>query len=278
MMTQSRGRHWLLIMVLLMVPGLGAGTVRAQEGGGRPETVCLQCHGGQQGRLGAPVGLWRKSVHAANGISCHDCHGGDPTDFANAMSPEKGFLGAPAEEKIPAFCGRCHVGVLEDYRTSKHGLALGKGGPQCVTCHGNHAVVKASLALINEKDCTRCHDFARAKTIKEALTATDAMISGLEEDLSALHRVGISVKEMRGEVFDQRNKFHRLFHSVDVEKVRSETAGFQAALGKIRDQVEVIQGDLKQRKLWGGAAILLLVLAGLFFLLLRRTYHEEEKS
>jgi len=30
---------------------------------------------------------------AANGISCHDCHGGDPTDYEMAMTPERGFAG-----------------------------------------------------------------------------------------------------------------------------------------------------------------------------------------
>jgi hypothetical protein len=59
------------------------------------ETVCTQCHGPLPGRLGEPVKLWRSSIHAANSISCHNCHGGDPTDMAMAMSPARGFLGIP---------------------------------------------------------------------------------------------------------------------------------------------------------------------------------------
>src|SRR5512143_2111969 len=104
------------------------------------ESVCIKCHSGLQGRLGAPPRDWKGSVHAANGISCNNCHGGDPTDMAMAMSPARGFLGKPTEMAIPGFCGRCHVGVKEDYLASAHGRALGKGGPQCVTCHSNHAV------------------------------------------------------------------------------------------------------------------------------------------
>jgi len=241
------------------------------------ETVCLQCHGGQQGRLGKPVGLWRQSVHAANGISCHNCHGGDPTDFATAMSPEKGFRGAPKAEQIPDFCGRCHVGVREDYLASKHGQALGKGGPQCVTCHGNHAVKKASLDLINEQDCTRCHDYGRAKTIKAAVADTDSLISGLTQDLTELHRVGIAVKDMQGETFALRNDFHRLFHSVDVEQVRQQTAKFQERAAAIRSEVDKIQETLHQRKLWGALAAGLLLFSSALCFLLRKTYHEEEE-
>lgn len=246
---------------------------RAQE----EETVCIQCHGSQPGRLGKPVGLWQQSIHAANGISCHSCHGGDPTDFAMAMSPERGFIGVPKEDEIPDFCGRCHVGVKEDYLQSAHGQALGVGGPQCVTCHGNHHVVAVSPELINPQDCTRCHDYGRADEIKSAVVETDRIISDLEHSLAALHRVGIVTREMQGELFSLRNDFHRLFHSVDVEKVRNQTAGFQQELGKIRDRVTAIEGELRRRKLWGGGVVALLVLGGVLALLLHKTYLEEEQ-
>lgn len=274
-----RIKGWLLggSLLLLLLP---QSVLAADEAtpSTAPQTVCLQCHGGMEGRLGEPVGLWKKSIHRQNGISCHDCHGGDPTDFAMAMSPERGFLGAPEKNDIPAFCGRCHIGVKDDYLASKHGQALGKGGPQCVTCHGNHAVVKASLALINDKDCTRCHSFERAKRIKAALVDTDRIITGLETDLAGLHRLGISVKNLQGKVFARRNEFHRLFHSVEVDRVHQGTAKVQTSLAEVATEVAGIRSDLGQRKLWGGIAVVLLLLAGCLSLLLRRTYHDEEKG
>ena len=276
-MMRTNLNQWLmpaLIAVLMLLPTV---TLAEEAPAAQPETVCLQCHGGQQGRLGAPVGLWRDSVHAANGISCNDCHGGDPTDFAMAMTPERGFIGVPEANAIPAFCGRCHIGVKDDYLASKHGQALGKGGPQCVTCHGSHAVKIASLDLINDKDCSRCHTYERAATIREALAATDARIAALDHDLDQLHRIGITVKALKGEVFSQRNSFHRLFHTVDVNKVRTETAGVQANLDKVAAKVDAIHNDLSQRKLWGGVAIGLLLVAGILFLLLRRTLPDPEQ-
>jgi len=239
------------------------------------ETVCIQCHGALPGRLGEPVKLWKGSAHAANGISCHNCHGGDPTDMAMAMNPSRGFLGAPKGGAIPEFCGRCHVGVKEDYLASAHGRALGRGGPQCVTCHSNHAVSKATPDLINNRDCTRCHEYGRAEEIRSSVIETDRRIAELEQALLVLHRTGIVTKEMEGELFSLRNRFHRLFHNVDVEKVRSQTAGFQAELGKIRGRMTSIENELKQRKLWGGAIVVLLLFGGVLALLLHKSYKEK---
>jgi len=240
-----------------------------------PETVCIQCHGAQSGRLGEPVGSWKGSVHEVNGISCHGCHGGDPTDMAMAMSPARGFLGVPGEKNIPDFCGRCHVGVKEDYLASAHGRALGSGGPHCVTCHGSHRVKTATPDLINRRDCTRCHDYGRAEEIKSAVAETDRRITTLEQSLANLHRIGITTKEMDGELFALRNRFHRLFHSVEVDKVRSRTAGFQKELAGIGSRVARLEEELNRRKLWGGAVVVLLAGGGILALLIYRSYRRE---
>ncbi|TYO96340.1 hypothetical protein EDC39_11446 [Geothermobacter ehrlichii] len=272
-------KSWILTLPLLFLLALPALAAEDEGGAAGPaKTVCQQCHGGMQGRLGAPVGDWEHSVHRENGISCHDCHGGDPTDFAMAMSPDRGFLGAPEEAEIPAFCGRCHIGVRDDYLDSKHGRALGEGGPQCVTCHGNHAVQRASLALINDKDCTRCHSFGRAARIRAALASTDNKIDDLEKAIDALRRVGIAVKPLRGKVFSARNNFHRLFHTVDVDRVHEGTASVQAELDKVAGRIAEIRSELSTRKLWGGITVVLLLVAGVLSLLLRKTYQDEERE
>lgn len=266
-------RVLLLFTALLGLPV--AGTALAAEPG---ETVCLQCHGGQPGHLGAPVQAWQGSVHQRSGISCHDCHGGDPTDYANAMSPERGFLGAPAHAAVPEFCGRCHVGVLGDYRESAHGLKVAQGGAQCVTCHGDHAVQEATLELINERDCTQCHDYARAAQIKSALAETDARFAGLGEEFERLKLLGVNTGPARGSLFDLRNRYHRVFHSFNVEKVRGETTRIGGELEKLRAEVAGHDARFAQRKLWGGIAIGLLLALGVVFLQVRHTYQEEERD
>ncbi len=254
----------LLVLSVLCGPGLAE------------ETVCLQCHGGQEGRLGAPVALWKTSVHAANGISCHDCHGGDPTDFGTAMDPDKGFIGAPEYEEVPAFCGRCHLGVREDYSSSAHGKALNRGGAQCVVCHGNHAVQEASIDLINEKSCSRCHSYERAAKVKKAIAQTEVNLQQLEDQLVELHRVGIDTQKISGQLFASRNDFRRLFHTVNVEKMEASTAGFATRLSKIESQIQTIKNELSQRKMIGGLVVLLLVIGGCIAMLIRKSYHEEE--
>jgi nitrate/TMAO reductase-like tetraheme cytochrome c subunit len=242
------------------------------------DTVCIECHGGLEGRLGAPVALWRTSVHAANGISCNDCHGGDPTDYAMAMSPERGFIGVPKYTEVPDFCGRCHVGVAKEYKDGAHGQAIDRGGAQCVVCHGNHAVQPASLDLINEQSCTRCHSYERAALIRMALVETDTKIRKVGHELERLYRLGFNVEDMESSLFNQRNLFHRTFHGVNVDEVRQKTASVQSELGKIDRKVEAIDTTLGERKLWGSVAITLFILTGVVFLLVRKAYEEDEKG
>lgn len=256
----------LLSVLLLIQPAVAA----------EKDNVCIQCHSGMQGRLAEPVKLWRTSVHAKNGIYCNDCHGGDPTDFAMAMSPERGFRGKPSYTEVPAFCGRCHLGVKEDYLASAHGKALDRGGAQCVMCHGNHAIQPASINLINEKSCTRCHTYERAKLVKQAISGTEATLVKLESSVDSLHRLGINVERLKKELFAKRNDFRRLFHTVNVEKIKAQTSKFTESLAKTKKEIDTYENDLSRRKLIGGVFVALLLLGGCIALLIRRSYHDEE--
>lgn len=105
-------------------------------------------------------------VHANAGISCADCHGGDPTleivdeDYDPAKESSTGFVGAPSVRDIPDFCGKCHadaafmqrynpnlaVDQLAQYWTSGHGKKLREGATdvaECVSCHGSHGMLAA---------------------------------------------------------------------------------------------------------------------------------------
>lgn len=238
----------------------------------QPETVCIQCHSTLPDKLGAPVALWRKSIHAENGISCNSCHGGDPKNAADAMNRARGFLGAPKETEIPAFCGRCHPGVMKDYLASAHGRALGKGGPTCVTCHGNHQVLKASLDLINDKSCTRCHSFERAKTIRAAMQQTESEIIGIERRISGFQATGVDMDRLGKSLFAVRNRFHTLFHDVNVERVKQESTQINAELVKLDRDLKVIEEARAKRKVAGGIAVFFVLLIALLVHLLKKSY------
>lgn len=236
------------------------------------EIVCVQCHGGQQGRLGEPVKLWRGSIHAANGVACNNCHGGDPKDAVNAMSPARGFLGVPKEHDIPAFCGRCHVGVFKDYTRSAHGRALGKGGPTCVTCHGNHLVVKASLDIINEKRCGQCHNYDKAGIIKEAMQQTEGRILSIGGRIDTRKGEGVDTERLEKGLFSVRNRFHTLFHNVDVAAVKRESVQINSELSSIDASLAKIEKEHGKRKYAGAAVVGAALLAAFLLYLLRRSY------
>ena len=259
-------RNHALALVMAVVMAVSAAGAWAEE------IVCLTCHSALPEKYSQPVKLWKGSIHEENGIACNACHGGDPKDAANAMKKERGFLGAPAYNAVPEFCGRCHVGVLKDYLASAHGRALTRGGPNCVICHGNHHVLKASLELINEKSCSRCHSFERAKIIRTAMQETEAMIVAIDGRINGYKQIGVDTERLEKELFATRNRFHTLFHNVDVKRVTDESAGIKADLQKIETALTEVDKHRQRRKLGGAVAVAIALVAALLAHLMRKTY------
>lgn len=262
---RKMARGWLLAALFLFLP-LPAFPAEAAE------IVCVQCHGSLPGKLGAPVRLWKGSIHAENGVACNHCHGGDPKDAANAMSPARGFMGAPRGNDIPAFCGRCHVGVKNNYLASAHGRALGKGGPTCVACHGNHLVVKASLGLINESNCARCHSFERARLLKSAMEHTETLLVAMEGRINSFKGEGADTDREEKGLFALRNRFHTLSHELDVEKVGKESSQINNELKRLDTVLQGMSEVRWKRKIAGAAAVCGALLVALLFHLLKKSY------
>jgi Cytochrome c3/Cytochrome c554 and c-prime len=152
--------------------------------GKHAEDTCSACHLAlDDARLRAPAQLADSDIHHTQGISCAGCHGGDPSsdDAEVAMSPSKGFVGKIAYRDIPEICGSCHSDAafmlryapniptdqLQQYKTSKHGLALAKGDTNvavCTSCHGAHGIRQVNdgrspvypTHIVDT--CARCHD------------------------------------------------------------------------------------------------------------------------
>ena len=236
------------------------------------ETVCIECHSSLERRAGAPFKQWQASIHAESGISCHNCHGGDPKDPPNAMSPARGFLGVPKETDIPAFCGQCHVGIKVEFLASAHGKALGRGGPTCVTCHGSHGIKRVTIDIINEKTCSQCHSYERAAEIKEAMRLTERHITDIGARLGKLKVKAIETETQEKKLFSERNRYHRLFHDVDTGRVKAESAGINKELEKIDSWLAGFDYIFHMRKIAGAIAVGAALLAALLFHLLMKTY------
>jgi hypothetical protein len=206
------------------------------------QIVCIQCHSldlMKPAYRGIPQ-EWRKSVHYQNGVACNDCHGGDPKDAALAMSPQKGFVGVPKPKAIPQFCGKCHLGIMKSYLESDHGkalLATGRG-PNCVLCHGSHNIQPANLNIINEKLCGVCHSYARAQDIKASLLLTEQEINQIDKNLKTLKAGLIATGDEEKALFRTQAEYRTLFHSVDVNLVKSKTAEFTKKLAALSQQVQ----------------------------------------
>jgi hypothetical protein len=203
---------------------LSPGVANSQD---EEETSCLICHGSAEWfgeSAGEIIDQHRGSVHAAVGLSCHDCHGGNPDpalaeDMEAAMDPSyqpSPFLGAPAATDVPAFCGRCHADVsymkqflpdprvdqLEEYWTSRHGERLRQGDTKvatCISCHGTHDILRTTNSDARvyptrlAETCAGCHaDTARMAdygipTDQYALWRRSVHAQGMfeQDDLSA---------------------------------------------------------------------------------------------
>jgi len=131
--------------------------------------------------LAQPAKAFDADVHHQAGLTCADCHGGDPNDDSmDAMSPARGFRGVPKRAQIPEFCARCHsdedyirvfnpklrTDQLSQYITSVHGKRLKQGDVKvatCVDCHSVHNILavadpRAPVYPTNvASTCAHCH-------------------------------------------------------------------------------------------------------------------------
>jgi hypothetical protein len=182
-------------------PGLAAATVTgARQGSSEAaaagavqlqQTSCVMCH--FDAELFEPEEIaaldgYRNDVHATVGLSCHDCHGGNPDpalfeDYVGAMDAsfsDNPYRGRPDPAGVPGFCGTCHsdaaymrrfgpairVDQEAEYGTSHHGASLRAGDTNvatCVSCHGAHGIRRPSDPLspvyptaVGET-CSGCH-------------------------------------------------------------------------------------------------------------------------
>src|SRR6266540_5840992 len=147
------------------------------------KSSCIECHSKlEDTRLSGPAKAFDNDIHHARGLSCNDCHGGDPNADTKegAKDPRKGYLGKPKTLDIPAYCGKCHsdanlmkrfnpslrVDQEREYYTSVHGQKLKAGEARaatCVSCHSVHGIrsptdpLSTVYAANVAETCSKCH-------------------------------------------------------------------------------------------------------------------------
>jgi hypothetical protein len=151
------------------------------------QNSCLECHAQQGGKSAEIVKQHMASIHAARGVGCVDCHGGDAAKKTKeeAMASSAGFVGKPKIQDIPALCASCHARVdlmrqydiptdqYAKYKESVHGEKLAQGNTNvatCFICHDQHGTkeVKDPTANVYPQNipglCGNCH--ANAQLMK----------------------------------------------------------------------------------------------------------------
>lgn len=223
---------------------------------------CITCHKQLEGDLAKPVELWQESIHKKNSISCYNCHGGNPkVQDMGAMDPEAGFVGAPKEKDVPGFCGKCHVAVMENYMNSPHWQTEKEKRPVCTTCHTAHHQQKATLDLINDKDCTRCHTYERAKKLKFVMEGTENEIVQLNSRIEKVSEEGFNTKSLEDALFANRNEFHRLTHVLSVDLIIDKTGTITGDIKKIEKSIESDEAKIRLRKIGGAVLVAFLLIS-----------------
>jgi phage-related minor tail protein len=101
---------------------------------------------------------------------------------------------------------------------------------------------------------------------------TEAMIVNIDGRINDFKKIGTDTEKLEKELFAVRNRFHTLFHNVNVELVKKESAQIQGELKKIRGALDSLDDTQGKRRIAGAAAVSFMLLFALALHLLRKTF------
>jgi hypothetical protein len=236
-------------LAFFFATGVAVNTVSAED----VSNSCIQCHGQASFRVTEKKLYkyfrdWELSIHAQEGVSCSDCHGGDPnsSDKETAHGKDIKQLMTPVEyERISDTCGRCHKKNAENYKKSKHYRILAGEGrshptPTCVTCHGsiNTAIPKSdSIASI----CAHCHN-----TVTENHPENPEITSYLVERLSFINSYfryliskGVLEKspDFSKTIDNELSELAQIWHTLELDKIEAKTLQIRTLMMKKRKEL-----------------------------------------
>lgn len=123
----------LSLLLLFIVPGPAFAEPLAQDDSGAEP--CARCHWSE-------TSTWQPSHHAANGVTCSDCHGAYVEDH-----PSEGVMQLTVDASQ---CRNCHPVTNEEWQDSLHAEL----GVNCINCHVPHS---QTTRLASEQLCCSCH-------------------------------------------------------------------------------------------------------------------------
>jgi len=228
---------------------------------------CVECHGETSflvtnKKLYSYFRRWRSSNHTREGVTCADCHGGNP-QYSDKEKAHGGDLSAALPSSavnfrnIPRTCGRCHEHIYEGFRESVHFEHLVSKdqedqGPTCVTCHGSMNVTVLNAYTVKET-CQQCHN-EETQNHPENSKEASALLRNLLSIQRHYHYIAArgspaATKSFLEDVDAQVHDLTVTWHTFDLDAMSEKT---EAVLEELRAKREEVAGaahkkDLKNR-------------------------------
>lgn len=224
-----------IVSFLFMLPEMAAA-----------ENGCVHCHE----TITAPSMRqfhqdWKDSIHSRRGITCENCHRGDPGKGTREEA-HRGVYGSMDPKssvyytRIPALCGSCHKAEYDEFSTSRHYrdfVTLGVG-PNCVTCHDSMST-KIIRADQIEVFCAVCHNAkadllpgvtSHARAVMEQMEATARKMRQAEAVLIRAEKAGKDEARARGFLSLARKEFSACkqdWHAFQLNRVATRLQGVE---------------------------------------------------
>jgi len=194
---------------------------------------------------------WNLSIHKQEGVTCDDCHGGDPRAADARTAHGKGVKATDPSsgiyyKNVPETCGACHDEILSGFRKSNHFRHVAKKklddeqGPTCVTCHGS---INSEVLNVNTvaAACARCHNEARHNHPENPEKARDALNRFLSIQrfyrYIGVHADADEARDFFRKIDPQIKHLSVTWHTFDLAEIDRATGEVLAELKAKRDEI-----------------------------------------
>lgn len=145
-----------LILLTVLAMAMAADSARAD--------ACLECHKSSVFKVKHKLLYdyfiaYEVSVHGLAGLSCVDCHGGDPDAIDDKDAAHAGVKAKERAAYAMEACAACHTHESFAFNNTEHtGITAGEEHAiTCIACHGSMEMDVIHADKV-KKRCLKCHD------------------------------------------------------------------------------------------------------------------------
>ncbi len=221
------GRYRIIIIVLVVLGVFFSPTSPSLAA----SNACITCHESllPSTQRAHDFTEWRDSVHARQGVTCDQCHGGNATT-TDVKQAHQGVVRSTQPnsplyfKRIADTCGKCHGSEATEYKKSFHAKELERAGrgPNCTTCHGSMATRILNPQEL-EQTCSLCHSLRSvASEALVTLNQAGAALKRWKETAATAKAKGQWTKDQDSALAAAEKDYQgvqRKWHSLDMQAV-----------------------------------------------------------